>query len=235
MPDEFDRILNDLDKKYFNEPKHNSNSPSAENPKMIINEESNPDEFNAILNDLDRKYFSELKRNSNSPSLDSQKIIINEEQKQNDNSVRIEKLREECDKIEKKKIVIAIIGLILMILEVAMIIGDYVNFYIMVPLLIALLVISFMIFLLDSQEKDISVKIRRLQNVNIETSKPTRFEVEYALKQNKKMLDRIDNKGKTKDKSVIGSALIGSLIAGQTGAIIGAMHAMDENNKKRHG
>lgn len=36
-----------------------------------------------------------------------------------------------------------------------------------------------------------------------------------------------------KDKSVIGSAVVGSIIAGPLGGVVGAIHAADKNAKKR--
>jgi hypothetical protein len=36
-----------------------------------------------------------------------------------------------------------------------------------------------------------------------------------------------------KDKSVIGSAVVGGIIAGPAGAVVGALHAVDKNNKKK--
>lgn len=39
--------------------------------------------------------------------------------------------------------------------------------------------------------------------------------------------------GNKKDKSVIGSAAVGGLIAGPAGAVVGAIYAADKNNKDK--
>ena len=42
-----------------------------------------------------------------------------------------------------------------------------------------------------------------------------------------------NSQNKQKDSSVIGSAVVGSIIAGPVGGVVGAIHAADKNNRKK--
>lgn len=48
----------------------------------------------------------------------------------------------------------------------------------------------------------------------------------------KALLGSLDPKKKEKDASVVGRAVVGGLIAGETGAVVGAISALDKNSRK---
>ena len=56
---------------------------------------------------------------------------------------------------------------------------------------------------------------------------------QYAAEQENARLASLHANAKPKKKSVVGSAVIGSIIAGPVGGVVGAIHAADKNAQNR--
>ena len=89
----------------------------------------------------------------------------------------------------------------------------------------------------QKEEKIVVVKkteVVQQEPVEVESSTPSLMErIREENKKKYEALDREMKKPKKKDASVVGRGVAGALIGGPAGAVVGALSAIDKNNKNK--